>query len=358
MKLPQILSVGTGVPEHIVSQDEALALARKLFSRSFKNLERLLSVFHNGQIKKRHIAKKLEWYEKDHSFSEKNAAFIESALGLCKQAVNECLREIHVDHGEISAVFLVCTSGLATPSLDARLMNELPFSRNMKRIPIWGLGCAGGAAGLSRAFEYCRAFPDQKVLVVAVELCSLTFQKDDVSKSNLIGTSLFSDGAAAVLIAGDQAFIEKKPKQHVPFIIDTQSTLLENSLDVMGWDIKDNGLYVVFAKSIPALIESWLEPNVNEFLDAHGLDINDIDHFIAHPGGKKVISAYEKSLGLSPHKTADSLEVLENFGNMSSPTVLFILKRFMEKQIAPGEYGLIAALGPGFSSEMLLVRWK
>lgn len=356
--MPQILSVGTGVPENIVLQDQAAEFARKLFSRSFKDLERLLSVFHNGQIKKRHIAKKLEWYEKNHSFSEKNDAFIESAIGLCKQAINDCLDNVNVEHEEISAVFMVCTSGLATPSLDARLMNELPFSRNMKRIPIWGLGCAGGAAGLSRGFEYCRAFPDEKVLVIAVELCSLTFQKDDVSKSNLIGTSLFSDGAAAVLITGDYATIKKSPQKHFPFIMDTQSTLLENSLDVMGWNIRDNGLYVIFAKSIPALVENWLEPNVNEFLDSHGLNIDEINHFIAHPGGKKVISAYEQSLGLPPYKTADSLEVLENFGNMSSVTVLFVLKRFMEKQIGHGDYGLITALGPGFSLEMLLVRWQ
>ena len=357
MKLPQILSVGTGVPEHIVSQDQAVEFARQLFSHSFKDVERLLSVFHNGHIKKRHIAKNLEWYDEDHSFSEKNDAFLECALPLCKQAVNDCLDDVHIGHEDISAMFMVCTSGLATPSLDARLMNELPFSRNMKRIPIWGLGCAGGAAGLSRAFEYCRAFPNEKVLVIAVELCSLTFQKDDVSKSNLIGTSLFSDGAAAVLVAGDHVSL-KSVQQHVPHIVGTQSTLLENSLDVMGWNIKDNGLYVVFSRSIPSLIEKWLKPNATGFLEHHGLHIEDIDHFIAHPGGKKVISAYEKSLGLPPDKTVDSLEILMNFGNMSSVTVLFVLKRFLEKQIGDGEYGLITALGPGFSSEMLLVRWQ
>ncbi|MFD1707199.1 type III polyketide synthase [Siminovitchia sediminis] len=355
-----ILSVGTGVPEHKISQDDAMEFTRHLFSRSFHQIDRLLKVFHNGEIEKRHIAKEIDWYREDHSFADKNDAFIEAAVSLSIQAIRNCLSvkmlQEEVRYEEIDAIFMVCTTGLATPSLEARIMNALPFSRHTKRIPIWGLGCAGGAAGLSRAFEYCKAFPSSKVLLVAVELCSLTFQKNDLSKSNIIGTSLFADGAAAVLLCGDHS---KRPGDRpYPKVLDSKSTLLDDSLDVMGWDVKDEGLFVVFSKDIPTLVERWLEPNVCDFLQKHQMDVQDIHCFIAHPGGKKVITAYEKALNLEREKTAEALKVLRNYGNMSSPTVLFVLQHFLQKNIQTGRYGLITALGPGFSSELLLVRWE
>lgn len=360
--MPRILSVGTGIPQFAISQAETMEFARQLFSKSVKDIDRLLNVFHNGEIESRNFAKDLQWYKHDHSFAEKNDAFIEIAVDLCIESIDACLHSPSLDetisYSEIDAIFTICTSGLSTPSLEARIMNILPFSKNTKRIPIWGLGCAGGASGLSRAFEYCKAFPHAKVLVVAVELCSLTFQKDDLSKSNLIGTSLFADGAAAALICGDETNFNQYTSKALPAVLDTQSTLMDDSLDVMGWDIKDNGLYVVFSKSIPSLVEKWLEPNVTEFLQNHGLTSSDIEHFIAHPGGKKVINAYEKALGLAPEKTAASLEVLREHGNMSSATVLYVLQKFMNQPIHAGEYGMITALGPGFSSELLLVRWE
>ncbi|VEF48018.1 naringenin-chalcone synthase [Bacillus freudenreichii] len=360
--MPYILSVGRGVPQNEITQKDAMEFARHLFSQSANNIERLLKVFHNGEIEKRHIAKNIEWYQNDHSFSEKNDAFIESAVELSIKAIDDCLKssllQSKVEYGEIDAIIMVCTTGLATPSLDARIMNALPFSRHMKRIPIWGLGCAGGAAGLSRANEYCRAFPSAKVLVVAVELCSLTFQKADLSKSNLIGTSLFADGAAAALVVGSEADCRSLNSRPLPKMIDTKSTLLNDSLDVMGWDIKNEGLFVVFSKSIPSIIENWLEPNVSGFLEEQQMTISDVEHFIAHPGGKKVIMAYEEALQLPKGKTAESLNVLRDYGNMSSASVLFVLEQFLRKDIKGGEYGIITALGPGFSSELLLVRWE
>lgn len=337
-----------------------MVFARRLFSDSMRDIDRLLKVFHNGEITKRHVAKELEWYMEEHSFSEKNEAFIDAAVELSMKAIESCLRKESGElphYEEIDAIIMVSTTGLATPSLEARIMNKLPFSPHTKRIPVWGLGCAGGAAGLTRGYEYCLAFPASKVLVVAVELCSLTFQKSDMSKSNLIGTSLFSDGAAAVLLAGEEA---EKPGNNEPRpqVVDTLSTLLEDSLDVMGWDVKDEGLFVVFSKSIPSLVNNWLESNVSGFLSKHGLTVKDIDHFIAHPGGKKVIDAYDQSLELSPGMTDASLKVLREFGNMSSPTVLFVLDEFMAHGAAKsGDIGLVTALGPGFSSELLLVRW-
>ncbi|WP_045524236.1 type III polyketide synthase [Neobacillus niacini] len=361
--MPTILSVAEAVPDFEIKQEQAIDFARELFSERFKDIERLLKAFQNGQIEKRHIVKDIGWYKEDRSFADKNNAYIESAVTLGKQAIENCLnneaflkREIHCE--EIDAIFYISTTGMATPSIEARIMNLLPFREHTKRIPIWGLGCAGGAAGLSRAFEYCTACPDAKVLVLSVELCSLTFQRNDFSKSNLIGTSLFADGVACALICGNEINIEElSAKKTAPAIINTQSTLMPDSLDVMGWDIRDQGLFVVFSRDIPNIIEEWLKPNVSKFLTQNGLELAEIDHFIAHPGGKKVIEAYIRSLGIPPAMTDISLDVLKQYGNMSSATILYVLRRFMELGGEAGSYGLCTALGPGFSSELLLLKW-
>ena len=257
---------------------------------------------------------------------------------------------------EVDAIFFISSSGISTPSIEARIMNLIPFRDDTKRIPIWGLGCAGGAAGLSRAYEYCLAFPTANVLVLSVELCSLTFQKDDYSKSNLVGASLFSDGVACALVAGSQSTV--KANKPTPKIIATTSKLMPNSENVMGWDVKNSGLHVVFSKSIPSIITKWLGPFVHEFLSSNELNKDDIAHFVAHPGGKKVLEAYEEALGFDHTKTDISRDILRVNGNMSSPTILYVLQRFMENEPVSGEYGLMAALGPGFCGELLLLKWE
>ncbi len=361
--MPMIVSVAEAIPEHVLRQEQVMEFARDLFSESFRDIERLLEAFHNGQIEKRHFAKGLEWFKTDKSFEEKNNAYIDHAIELGAKAIKLCLDndtflKNDVPYEEIGAIFTISSSGIATPSIEARIMNELPFSEHTKRIPIWGLGCAGGASGLSRAYEYCLAFPDAKVLVLSIELCSLTFQRNDRSKSNLIGTSLFADGAACALLTGDEVERESFQKQAaIPRISGTQSTTMRNSLDVMGWEVKDEGLYVVFSKDIPAIIESWLKPNVNAFLQEKGIKMEEVNHFVAHPGGKKVIEAYQNALQFDPAMTRISLDVLKEYGNMSSATILYVLKRFMEIG-QQGEIGLATALGPGFSSELLLLEWE
>ncbi|MEH6961894.1 3-oxoacyl-[acyl-carrier-protein] synthase III C-terminal domain-containing protein [Priestia megaterium] len=361
--MPKIISVGFGVPPYELTQQDTLLFAKELFSESFKDINRLLTVFQNGQIEKRNFAKDLSWFQEDHTFEEKNDAFIESAVELGTKAIEDCLTNKNyvstpLPCGEIEAIFYVSTSGLATPSIEARIMNKLAFSDHTKRIPIWGLGCAGGAAGLSRAYEYCKAFPRAKVLVLSIELCSLTFQRNDRSKSNLIGTSLFADGVAAALVAGDEADTTFALAKSYPYILHTQSTLMPNSEDVMGWEIKNDGLFVVFSKDIPTIIDSWLGGEVESFLQTQHLTSRDLKHFVAHPGGKKVLEAYVSTLWLNENMIADSLDVLKNHGNMSSATVLYVLDRFMKKEISSEEYGLLTALGPGFSSEMLLLEWR
>ncbi len=248
--MPSIISIGEAVPKNVIEQQHAMEFAQELFSDSFKDLNRLLAVFQNGQIKKRHMAQPIEWYKQDHSFSEKNNTYIEAAISLGVEAITNCLTNTvflnqEISCREIDAIFFISTTGAATPSIEARIMNVLPFTIHTKRIPIWGLGCAGGAAGLSRAFEFCLAYPQAKVLVLSIELCSLTFQRNDFSKSNLIGTSLFADGAACALVCGDNSNISSfRRLKASPFIIATQSTLMPNSLEVMGWHVRNEGLFV------------------------------------------------------------------------------------------------------------------
>jgi alkylresorcinol/alkylpyrone synthase len=361
--MPYIVSIGEAVPKNVIEQDQAMEFAKELFFDTFRDIERLLLAFQNGQIEKRHIVKPIEWYKRGHSFSEKNQVYIEAAVSLGIEAIKNCLMnnsflKQEVPYEEIDAIFMISSTGIATPSIEARIMNHLPFSPHTKRIPIWGLGCAGGASGLSRAYEYCLAYPTAKVIVLSVELCSLTFQKSDLSKSNFIGTSLFADGVACALVCGDKTNIHPiSKKSSIPSIHTTKSTILPHSLDVMGWEVKDEGLFVIFSRDIPTIIENWLKPNVTEFLQEVGLDLANINHFIAHPGGKKVLEAYVKALELPVSMTDISLDILKNFGNMSSATILFVLNRYMEIAEA-GDIGLTTALGPGFSSELLLLRWE
>ncbi|WP_223701977.1 type III polyketide synthase [Sutcliffiella deserti] len=359
--MPKILSVGTAIPKYSISQDSAVEFAKELFGNSFKDINRLLTVFQNGQIEKRHFVNNIEWFQEAHSFEEKNNLYITEAVSYGVEAIKACLSNTKtlptvVPYEEIEAIFYISTTGMSTPSVEARIMNILPITPYTKRIPIWGLGCAGGAAGLSRAYEYCKAFPKAKVLILCVELCSLTFQKGDLSKSNLIGTSLFADGIASVLVGGDEVIIEGDCSY--PSIQGTQSTLMEDSEDVMGWEIKNDGLFVVFSRDIPEIILNWLSPNVQRFLNVHRIEKSDLNHFVLHPGGKKVLDAYEACLEMEQSKLQTSLNVLKNFGNMSSVTVLYVLKEIMEQEAKKGDIGLAGALGPGFSSELVLLKWE
>lgn len=345
--------VTENAPYH-VDQTEIVGVVRNLFGEHYQDIERLLKVFGNGQIEGRYFAAPLNWFEKERGLQEKNQLYIEESVRMGSNAVKKCLEAANLNKEDVDAFIFVSSSGMSTPTIDARIMNELKMPSHIKRMPLWGLGCAGGAAGISRAHDYCKAYPEAKVLVLCIELCSLTFQRSDTAKSNLIGTSLFADGAACALVTGEQV-----PSADSGFLIkDTQSTLMADSEDVMGWDVKDEGLHVVFSRDIPKIIEEWLKPNVDLFLQKLGKKSSDIVHFIAHPGGKKVLRAYEKSLGLAKDKTDISRNVLAQYGNMSSPTVLYVLKDFMEKGPERGDEGLLTALGPGFSSEMLWLEWR
>lgn len=359
--MPKIASISTYNPPYSLEQSNIENLTKELFHDKIPQLNRLLKVFENGDIQTRHFCVPLEWHQSEHSFEERNNLYIELATQYSVEVIQRCLNnneflETTLHPSEIDAIFFVSSTGISTPSIDARVMNHLPFSDRMKRIPLWGLGCAGGASGISRAFDYCKAHPTSKVLVVCIELCSLTFQPNDFSKSNLIGASLFADGAACALVCGDE--VKLATTKSVPHITATASKWMPDSEDVMGWDIKNNGLHVVFSKSIPSIISTWLGPFIDEFLSEQHIKKEQLANFVAHPGGKKVLQAYEETLQLTEEHTNISRDVLKKHGNMSSPTVLYVLEQFMKKQRSNDELGLLVALGPGFCGEAILLKWR
>ncbi|QZT32611.1 type III polyketide synthase [Caldalkalibacillus thermarum TA2.A1] len=362
--MPAIISVHCQTPPYRVSQREVVDSVKSLFKDDYADLERYLKVFENANIDQRYFSAPLKWFSTERSFQEKNDRFIREACRLGVAAINKCLSDPRflkrkIQPGEISAIIFIFSSGLATPTIEARIMNLLPFSPHTVRLPLWGLGCAGGTAGIARACDYCLAHPERSVLVLSVELCSLTFQHQDKSKSNLVGTSLFADGAACVLVAGDQSpLLKLSILRSVPWILGSQSALKPHSEDVMGWEIKNEGFYVVFSKSIPFVIKNWLRPTVEQFLACHRLQLERCQHWIVHPGGQKVLEAYSVALGIPLSRLSAAQHVLKNYGNMSSATVLFVLDHFLRQEIEWGDYGLMTALGPGFSSEMVLLQWQ
>ncbi|MGN7477699.1 type III polyketide synthase [Solibacillus silvestris] len=358
--MPKIASVSTYTPPFSLAQSNIEQLTKELFQNKISRLERLLKVFENGEIERRNFCVPPDWYREEHTFEERNSLYIDIAARYSVEVINRCLTNRSflrndISAGDIDAIIFVSSTGISTPSIDARIMNLLPFSDQIVRMPIWGLGCAGGAAGISRAYDYCKAYPNAKVLVVCVELCSLTFQKDDYTKSNLVGTSLFADGAACALVCGDHVELEQDVL--TPHIVGRRSKWMPNSEDVMGWNVKNGGLHVVFSKSIPSIISNWLGPFIHEFLSACNVPVEQIVNFVAHPGGKKVLNAYEDALQLTKNHTNVSREILKNHGNMSSPTVFYVLEQFMLKKSKLNTLGLLVALGPGFSGEVVLLEW-
>lgn len=344
---PAILAVATAVPPYRIGQGEAKEFARALFSASHRDIDRLLPLFDNARVEGRNFCVPREWFERDHAFPEKNALYEEWALDLSEKAARRVLDRAGVGPEEVEAVFLVSTTGISTPSLDSRLIFRIGLSPHVRRVPVWGLGCAGGAAGLAAAADHARARPGRKVLLVAVELCGLTFVRGDLSKSNLVATSLFADGAAAVLLGEGEG----------PEVIGGHSTTWPGTEEVMGWDVVEEGLRVRFARSVPRLVEERMAQSVEAACRACGLKASQLRHHLLHPGGTRVLEAYERVLDVDPRDLELSLGVLREFGNMSSATVLFVLERFLEDYPAgSGEPGIVSALGPGFAAEHALFR--
>jgi len=351
------VAVATAVPSHVARQGDARGLVAQLFSQSLGGDDRLLAVFENAQIEQRHVCAPLEWYAEDHSFADKNRRYVENAVQLASEATLRALERAHLTPRDVDHVVFVSSTGLATPSIDALLANALEFRSDVRRTPIWGLGCAGGAAGLSRTRDLALADPHARVLLVALELCSLTFQRNDLSKRNLVASSLFGDGAAAAVVVGAEV-AGGSANGRVPLeLLASRSVLWKDTLDVMGWTVDGDGLHVVFSRDLPSIVRDRVRPSLVEFLASCGATLDTLEHVVAHPGGAKVLRAYEETLELAPESLAHARDVLRMHGNMSSPSCLFVLDRFLQAgTIRPGEHALVAALGPGFSAEYVLAR--
>lgn len=356
---PRLVATATALPPHTIDQAHAREFASRLFGVELDGeSDRLLAVFDHAGIERRHLARPLEWYGTPHAFGEANAVWLECGLELAERAALECLGRAGLGAGDVDAIVFVSSTGLATPSLDAHLANRLPFRPDVRRTPVWGLGCAGGAAALALARQLALADPGARVLVVCLELCSLTFQHGDRTRRNWVAASLFSDGCAAALVCGAGSRVAPADGTTVPLeLLAAHSTLWPETLDVMGWEIDGAGLHVVFSRDIPTIVRERVRPNLVGFLAAHGLGLERLDHLIAHPGGPRVLTAYAEALGLAPGALRRAREVLASCGNMSSPTCLFVLERALRAgDIAPGEHAVLAALGPGFASELVLMR--
>ena len=331
-----------------VEQQKVKEHAKEFFLPNFPQAERLMSVFDNTEIKSRNFCKPLESYVLHNSFQEKNKEYVRCSLEYSIQAIEECLIKAKLKKEEVTDIIFVSSTGLATPSLDALIVNKLRLNPHINRMSVFGLGCAGGVSGMAKANTFAQANPDAIVLLVAVELCSLTFLANDFSKSNFIASSLFSDGIVACIIKGDNYKTEQKIK-----FIGSGSKLYYDSLDVMGWEFLDTGFKVLFSSDIPTIINQNIREDVLTFLAKYNLELSDIKNFIFHPGGKKVLTAYAEALGVEGDFLKLTRETMNDYGNMSSTTALYVLDKFINDGFENG-YGLMLAMGPGFSSEMVL----
>jgi alkylresorcinol/alkylpyrone synthase len=344
--IPRLASLATAVPPHVLGQPEVATRARHLFAeRAGTALDRLMPVFANAGIERRYSSVPIDWYEKPHGWTDRNAIFLEQAVNLLEATSRDALALAGLAPGDIDAVVVASTTGIATPSLDAMLMGRLGLKPEVKRLPIFGLGCAGGVIGLARAAELARVQPTSRVLFAVVELCALNFRKNDTSKSNVVATALFGDGAAAAVLScrGDGPVLGPSGEHTWP-----------NSLDIMGWDVVDDGMKALFSRDIPALVRGHMRKVAGDFLARHGLGIDNIRHFVCHPGGAKVLTALEEAFHLAEGALGEARSVLRDYGNMSAATVLFVLERMLRGG-ASGRM-LMTALGPGFTAGFQLIE--
>ena len=351
--MAKIISTSTIEFDYKLNQDSIKEYAENMFKEAFPDINRLLPAFDNTNIKTRNFCAPMEFFSKDWSFSHKNKMFTDIAIEYGARAIECNFNDNGIDKKDITDIIYVNTTGLTTPSLDAYLINKLNLREDINRYPIWGLGCAGGVSGIAKAKTICDANPNAVVVLIGVELCTLTFRRNDVTKSNFIATSLFSDGIASCVIAGDET--EYASRENLFRIINSKSKIYYDALDVMGWEFIDDGFKVIFSKDIPNIVNENASIDLLNFLQSNEIEISDVNYFVLHPGGAKVLEAYSQSLNLPGGSLSVSEQVLSDYGNMSSVTVLYVLDEFLEAGLTGG-YGVMAALGPGFSSEAVLLK--
>jgi alkylresorcinol/alkylpyrone synthase len=354
----RISSVGTAFPAHRYPQAEITEALRNRWEGKLPE-PRLLNRLHaNCGVEFRNFVLPLQAYPALVGFNATNNVWISNAVELGQACIVRALEPLGLTAADISAIFFASVTGIASPTIDARLINLMPFRTNVKRTPIFGLGCVAGAAGIARASDYVRAFPDQIALLLSVELCSLTWQDDDQSIANLISCGLFGDGAAAVVVTGDDVELPASRVAPGPSILATRSTFYRNSEYVMGWDIGDTGFTIVLSPDVPKVVIENLRGDVDSFLAENKIALADITSWIFHSGGPKVLEAVEASLELPKDALEGSWKSLREVGNLSAASVLMVLADTLENHRgAPGTYSILAAMGPGFCLELVLLRW-
>ncbi|WP_082234034.1 type III polyketide synthase [Halobacillus massiliensis] len=356
-----IISCGIKEAEYSYTQQEIQKFVEQVFPMSSREKNRLMPVFENADITSRQFACPLEWFENSHELEEVNETYHKISLQYAKEAVERCLAHHKlinkVEASEIEHIIFVSSTGIATPTIDAYLMDELQMNEYVKRTPIFGLGCAGGTSGVAKAFEWLKGNPESNVLLIAVELCSLTFQHNDKSASNVVGAALFADGAAAVLLAGDNSPLVNRTKGNLPYVLEASTRTKPHSQSVMGWKVVNTGFEVIFKKNIPKLVRTFWKEHIEDCLLNSRWKKEDLPFIIAHPGGKKVLESYVECLNLNPSVLEKSKNILNKHGNMSSPTVLYVLEKVMQEEHKKGTRSLMTSLGPGFTSEIVQLEW-
>lgn len=352
--MPRLLSVATAVPRHKISQKDILERCKILFGPLLADRRRQ-AIFERAGVSHRHLAEPPEYYGETLDFERKNRDYARHALMLATQALETSLKNACLGFPDIDHIVSVTTTGLLTPSLESHLAQALAFPRSVRRTPIFGAGCAGGVVALSRTAEHLKGHPDETAVALSTELCSMTYLPKDKTMTQLVAAALFGDGAAAAVMTGDSGQHETKA---IGEIICSASHLLPDSLDLMGWDFTSEGMRLVLSPKVPKAIEKHLPEAAEEFFKKAGIGRKDVSHWILHPGSSRVLDAMAKALNLAENDLRHSRRFLSRFGNLSSASVFFVLAELLENgRPKAGEHAVIAAMGPGFAAEMLLLRF-
>ena len=352
----RILSAASAFPTNHYKQKDLVAAFLRHWGDRLPDGRKLELLHANVGVEDRYLSLPIDDYP-NLTFGQANNVWIKTAQRLGEEAVSKALRIAGVPVDAPTAIFFVSVTGVSSPSIEARLINRMGLSRNIKRIPIFGLGCVAGAAGIARVADYVKAYPEQYAILLSVELCSLTLQTDDLSVANLISTGLFGDGAAAVIIGGDTASVVQCPEPG-PQIIATKSVFYPDTERVMGWDISEKGFRIVLSAQVPEVVAQNLGGDMDAFLAENQLTRRDIGCWLLHTGGPKVLRATQQALGVDEKALGASWDCLRRMGNLSSASVLMVLEEAMlHRRPEPGTWSVLAAMGPGFCSELVLLRW-
>jgi alkylresorcinol/alkylpyrone synthase len=342
----KLVSIATAVPPHVIEQRDVAVAAKAAFAGRFGGFARLAQVFETAGIHRRYAVRPIEWYLEPLGWPERNAAYLDGACALFADAAGKALTAAGLAAAEVDTIVTVSSTGIATPSLEARVAGQLGFRPDVERVPVFGLGCAGGVSGLALAARLAQSRPGSIVLLVVVELCTLAFRLDQLTKANIVATALFGDGGAACVLRAGRAGIAsvEASGQHT----------WPGTLDIMGWSVDPQGLGVIFDRAIPPFAEAHIAPAITDILERSGLALDDVDRFACHPGGAKVIEALERALALGQGTLDHERTVLADYGNMSAPTALFVLERLIGAGLPART--LLTAMGPGFTASCVALQ--